>query len=63
MARSTKSFNAVAQNICQEQPMSNYAISHPSSAQMQRLILLGWALATASAFSMIVLVVFGVTAY
>lgn len=43
--------------------MSNYAISHPSSAQMQRLILFGWALATASAFSMIVLVVFGVTAY
>lgn len=43
--------------------MSNYAITYLSNAQMQRLILLGWALATTSAFSMIVLVVFGVTAY
>lgn len=39
--------------------MSNYAITYLSSAQMQRLILLGWSLATVTAFSMIVLVVFG----
>ena len=42
--------------------MSNYAITYLSNAQMQRLILLGWSLATVTAFSMIVLVVFGAAA-
>jgi len=42
--------------------VSNYAITYLSNTQMQRLILLGWSFATVSAFSMIVLVVFGAAA-
>jgi hypothetical protein len=41
--------------------MSVYASTHLSNAQLHSLNQAGWALATALAFSMIVLVVLGLT--